>query len=81
MADDTMDESSHEDLFTSPPTDRPKTPTNQSSRFDAAETREAALQRELEGVRNINQVIEGVIGTLEGARGNMGVCTGHYTTP
>lgn len=38
------------------------------------ETREAALQRELEGVRKINQVIEGVIGTLERAKGNMGVC-------
>lgn len=38
------------------------------------ESREAALQRELEGVRKINQVIEGVIGTLERARGNMGVC-------
>ena len=37
------------------------------------ETREAALQRELEGVRKINQVIEGVISTLERAKGNMGV--------
>ncbi|CCC09819.1 unnamed protein product [Sordaria macrospora k-hell] len=36
------------------------------------ETREAALQRELEGVRKINQVIEGVISTLERAKGNMG---------
>ncbi|KAK1776747.1 DASH complex subunit Duo1-domain-containing protein [Copromyces sp. CBS 386.78] len=36
------------------------------------ESREAALQRELEGVRKINQVIQGVIGTLERAKGNMG---------
>ncbi|KAK3492900.1 DASH complex subunit Duo1-domain-containing protein [Neurospora hispaniola] len=39
------------------------------------ESREAALQRELEGVRKINQVIEGVIGTLERAKGNMGTVT------
>lgn len=64
----------------------PKTPTpggnnNSSSAnihkekqpFDVEEVREAALRRELEGVRNINEVIEGVIGTLERARGNMGV--------
>lgn len=55
--------------------DRTKTPTNQNSRYDAEEAqeaREAALRRELEGVRNINQVIEGVIRTLEIAKGNMG---------
>ncbi|KAJ4381939.1 hypothetical protein N0V85_008639 [Neurospora sp. IMI 360204] len=51
--------------------------TNQSSRSfgidnTTIESREAALQRELEGVRKINQVIEGVIGTLERAKGNMG---------
>jgi len=61
--------------------DRTKTPTNQNSRYDAEEAqeaREAALRRELEGVRNINEVIEGVIGTLERAKGNMGVgvCAG-----
>lgn len=49
--------------------------TNQKEKqpFDAEEVREAALRRELEGVRNINEVIEGVIGTLERAKGNMGV--------
>jgi hypothetical protein len=54
----------------------PKTPSNQNSRFDAEdahEAREVALRRELEGVRNINEVIEGVLGTLERAKGNMGV--------
>lgn len=72
-----MDES---DLFSSPSNkpdaaqdEQPKTPTNQSAPFDAEEAREAALRRELEGVRNINEVIEGVIGTLERARGNMSV--------
>lgn len=49
--------------------------TNQKEKqpFDAEEVREAALRRELEGVRNINEVIEGVIGTLERAKDNMGV--------
>lgn len=59
----------------------PKTPTpggNNTNRqgkkpFDAEEVHEAALRRELEGVRNINEVIEGVIATLERAKGNMGV--------
>lgn len=53
----------------------PRTPSNNQggSRFGAAEAREAALRRELEGVRNINEVIEGVLGTLERAKGNMGV--------
>lgn len=60
----------------------PKTPTPASNNntapkekqpFDAEEVREAQLRRELEGVRNINEVIEGVIGTLERAKGNMGV--------
>ncbi len=87
MADDSVDSS---ELFASPSEraasrapqpqqyDQSKTPTNQgSSRFDAEdaqEAREAALQKELEGVRNVNEVIEGVIGTLERAKGNMGVC-------
>lgn len=57
----------------------PKTPTPSNSKdkekepFDAEEVRGNALRRELEGVRNINEVIEGVIGTLERAKGNMGV--------
>ena len=75
---DPMDDS---DLFFSSPSkttdtpqrERPKTPSNKNALFDAEEVREAALKRELEGVRNINEVIEGVIGTLERAKGNMGV--------
>lgn len=57
----------------------PKTPTpnpastKEKQPFDAEEVRAAALARELEGVRNINEVIEGVISTLERAKGNMGV--------
>lgn len=44
------------------------------SRFDAEEAREVALRKELEGIRNINNVIEGVVDSLEKARGNMDVC-------
>lgn len=76
-----MADSDHEDLFASPsktpttppPQERPRTPANQSAPFDAEEAREAALRKELEGVRSINEALEGVIGTLERARGNMGV--------
>lgn len=87
MADDMdLDDS---DLWTSPvknapPEPRPKTPkTPRTPRTPKTPTgndhqsepldREALLRRELEGVRNINQVIEGVIGTLQRAGGNMNV--------
>jgi hypothetical protein len=78
---DHFDSSDHEeDSFaapsTPPPHGRSKTPTQpqqQSSRFDTDEAREAALRKELDGVRKINEVIEGVLGTLERAKGNMGV--------
>ncbi len=43
------------------------------SRYDAEQAREEELQRELEGVRSINEVIEGVISSLERAKGNMDV--------
>ncbi|KAF3761470.1 hypothetical protein M406DRAFT_342255 [Cryphonectria parasitica EP155] len=87
MADDEADPSElfsspikPSDLPSRPRTPRtPKTPPPPTSSrdkekepFDAEEVREAALRRELEGVRNINEVIEGVIGTLEKAKGNMG---------
>jgi hypothetical protein len=53
-----------------PPTQHPS-----EVRYDAEQAREAALQRELEGLRSINDVIEGVVGSLERAKGNMGVST------
>jgi hypothetical protein len=79
MDDDTTTQST--DIWASPPKDdapprerpktprTPKTPSNQKDEFD----HEAALRRELEGVRSINAAIEGVIGTLERAKGNMNV--------
>jgi len=42
------------------------------------EARDAALYAELESLRRMNQVIEGVITSLDGARGNMAV---RYPTP
>ncbi|RAK76315.1 uncharacterized protein BO72DRAFT_146848 [Aspergillus fijiensis CBS 313.89] len=41
--------------------------------FDRQEAREAALRSELESVRKINQVIEGLLGSLDRAKGNMDV--------
>ncbi len=78
MADHFDSSDVEEDSFASPstpaPAPRPKVAANPNSRFDTDESREAALLKELEGVRKINEVIEGVIGTLERAKGNMGVC-------
>ncbi|KAJ5793567.1 hypothetical protein N7457_000166 [Penicillium paradoxum] len=39
--------------------------------FDAQEAREAALRTELQGVRSINEVIEGLLSSLDSAKGNM----------
>lgn len=41
--------------------------------FDRHEAREAALRNELQSVRNINQVIEGLLDSLDRAKGNMEV--------
>lgn len=41
--------------------------------FDRQESREVALRNELQSVRNINQVIEGLLGSLDSAKGNMDV--------
>lgn len=48
-------------------------PRTGESKYDAEAAREANLQRELEGVRSINEVIEGVVSSLETAKGNMDV--------
>ncbi|KAL4915309.1 DASH complex subunit Duo1-domain-containing protein [Aspergillus aurantiobrunneus] len=39
--------------------------------FDRQEAREAALRNELQTVRNINQVVESLLGSLDRAKGNM----------
>lgn len=52
----------------------PAQPRNGETLFDLEETREAALRNELQSVRNINQVIEGLLESLDRAKGNMTVC-------
>ncbi|KAJ5095480.1 hypothetical protein NUU61_004836 [Penicillium alfredii] len=39
--------------------------------FDRQEAREVALQTELQSVRNINEAIEGLLGSIDRAKGNM----------
>lgn len=51
----------------------PKTPTSPAEHQPEPIDREAVLRKELEGVRSINESIEGMIGTLERAGGNMEV--------
>lgn len=79
MADDS--EYTESDIWASPQnTRRPKTPktpkTPRTPRTPASEgpDRDALLRKELEGVKNVNEAIEGLIGTLEQAGGNMDVC-------
>ena len=51
------------------------TPSKPSApRPETSESREAALRKELESVRQINKVIEHVVMSLEKAKGNMDVC-------
>ncbi|TVY32169.1 DASH complex subunit [Lachnellula subtilissima] len=76
-----LSDSDTEDLFASPsktskPTPKPSTKPsdpqrNPESKYDAEQAREAALKKELEGVRGINELIEGVVSSLECAKGNM----------
>ena len=43
------------------------------SHYTTEENREAALRRELESIRNVNKVIEGVVESLQKAKDNMEV--------
>ncbi len=51
---------------------------NGESQYDNEEAREILLRKELESVRNINQVMEGVVDSLERAKGNMEVTWSFY---
>ena len=53
---------------------------NGDSKYDRDGDREAALRRELAGVRSINEVIEGVVESLARAKGNMEVIVSFYIT-
>ena len=83
---DLSDSSDPEDLFASPSkgsksqksskptgTNAPLQRSTGESKYDAEAAREASLQKELESVRSINEVIEGVVSSLECAKGNMDV--------
>lgn len=48
-------------------------PRAKESHYTAEEAREEALRRELESIRNVNKVIEGVIESLQKAKDNMAV--------
>lgn len=83
------DDSLTEDIWASPTatkdpqlTERPKTPktpkTPKSPKTphhepDSTYDHEAALRKELEGVKGVNRAVEGIISTLERSRGNMNV--------
>ncbi|KAK3191437.1 hypothetical protein K4F52_002648 [Lecanicillium sp. MT-2017a] len=80
MADES--EYTESDIWASPtqdaPPKTPKTPrTPKTPKTPASEPadREALLRKELQGVRNVNEAIEGLICTLERAGGNMDVVT------
>lgn len=88
MADHMDVDDDDADLWTSPvknpPSERPKTPKSprtprtpktppHNDRQSEPLDREAMLKKELEGVRTINRVIEGVIGTLQRTGNNMDV--------
>lgn len=53
----------------------PKTPKNPTDEVPQAETmsRDDVLRRELEGVRSVNESVEGLLDTLNRAGGNMQV--------
>jgi hypothetical protein len=55
-------------------------PRAQESHYTAEEAREAALRRELDSVRNVNKVIEGVVESLQKAKDNMHVCKCRFPT-
>jgi hypothetical protein len=46
---------------------------SKESHYTTEEAREAALRRELESIRNVNKVIEGVVESLQKAKDNMAV--------
>lgn len=50
------------------------TPRTNGARTEEDEARDAALTAELEGLRRINEVVEGVVRSLERAKENMDVC-------
>jgi hypothetical protein len=52
-------------------------PRANAPRYTSKEDRDAALRAELESVRNVNKVIEGVVESLQKAKSNMDVRNPH----
>jgi hypothetical protein len=87
-----LSDSDTEDLFASPskvskqtqkPNSKSDAPSNRNveSKYDAEQAREASLRKELESVRSINEVIEGVVSSLQVAKGNMDVSLSYKIIP
>lgn len=66
-------EASDSGLGTSNESSAQKPTRTGESRYSTEEAREIALKQELESVRQVNKVIEGVVESLEKAKSNMGV--------
>jgi hypothetical protein len=66
-----------EDVFASPESAAKQKNARPENRHDAEDARDARLQAELERVREVNKVIEGVTASLQKAKANMG--TVHQT--
>lgn len=69
----TASKAKHEDLRTPGTSGSNLRSATGESGYDNEVDREASLRRELAGVRSINEVIEGVVESLERAKGNMEV--------
>lgn len=81
---------SHPDIYAnalfSSPSSASKKPVHQTApkapsppladpKADIGDVREVSLRRELAGIRNINEVIEGVVDSLAHAKGSLDVCS------
>lgn len=63
------------------PKSPPKTPKTPHHEQDSSYDHEAALRKELEGVKGVNRAVESIISTLERSRGNMNVRDSPSTRP
>ncbi|KAI1938157.1 hypothetical protein LOZ66_003748 [Ophidiomyces ophidiicola] len=71
MADLHLQQSSEEDSWNSDTKHQPNQSSSNTEELPSVEEREQALRTELQTVRDINSVIEGVVESLERAKGNM----------
>ncbi|KAJ5132762.1 hypothetical protein N7448_006920 [Penicillium atrosanguineum] len=62
------------------PTEPQTTNGGGNTLFDREEAREAALHNELQSVRNINEVLEGLLSSIDRAKGNMATVSNTVTS-